>query len=45
MLNLTPLEQGVIKAILDDTLLGHIRLSDLAINPPRPWEEQRLLVR
>jgi hypothetical protein len=40
MLNLTLLAPNVIEAILDDTLPDHIRMNDLAINPPMLWEEQ-----
>jgi len=39
--NLTTLAPDIVAAILDDTLPNHITLSDLAIDPPALWDEQR----
>lgn len=41
MINLMCLTPDIVAAILDDTLPDHVTLFDLAVNPPRLWEEQR----
>lgn len=41
MVNLTTLAPDIVAAILDDALLNHITLFDLAVDPPTPWDEQR----
>jgi hypothetical protein len=41
MVNLTTLAPDIVAAILDDALLNHITLFDLAVDPPALWEEQR----
>lgn len=41
MLNLTALAPDIVAAILNGTLPEHLRLQDLAINPPLLWEGQR----
>jgi len=40
-INLTCQAPDIVAAILDDTLLDHVTLFDLAVDPPRLWEEQR----
>ena len=44
MINLTCLAPDIVAAILDDTLPDHVTLFDLAVNPPRLWEEQRKIL-
>lgn len=40
-INLTLLAPDIVAAILDESLPEHVRLLDLAINPPMLWEKQR----
>jgi len=44
MINLTCLAPDIVAAILDDTLPDHVTLLDLAVDPPRLWEEQRKII-
>ncbi len=44
MINLMCLAPDIVAAILDDTLPDHVTLFDLAVDPPRLWEEQRFQV-
>jgi len=44
MINLTCLAPDIVAAILDDTRPDHVTLFDLAVNPPRLWEEQQKLI-
>ena len=44
MINLTCLAPDIVVAILDDTLPDHVTLFDLAVDPPRLWEEQRKIL-
>jgi len=44
MINLTCLAPDIVAAILDDTLPDHVTLFDLAVDPPRLWEEQRKIL-
>ena len=41
MVNLTTLEPDIVQAILDDRIPPNLTLFDLAVDPPRLWEEQR----
>lgn len=41
MVNLTTLAPDIVAAILDETVPLHMTLFDLAVNPPKLWEEQR----
>ncbi|ONF43314.1 hypothetical protein BTO32_11570 [Marinobacter lutaoensis] len=41
MVNLTILAPDIVAAILDDQVPPHLTLFDLAVDPPRLWEEQR----
>ena len=41
MVNLTLLAPDIVDAILDDPLLSHVTMLELAVDPPRTWEEQR----
>lgn len=44
MINLTCLAPDIVAAILDDTVPDHVTLFDLAVDPPRLWQEQRRLL-
>ncbi len=44
MINLTCMAPDIVAAILDDTLPDHVTLFDLAVDPPRLWEEQRKIL-
>jgi hypothetical protein len=39
MVNLTTLAPDIVEAILEDELLDHLMLFDLAVDPPLLWEE------
>lgn len=41
MVNLTALAPDIVQGILDDTLPANITLSDLAVDMPHVWDEQR----
>lgn len=41
MLNVATLAPDIVAAILDEALLAHVSMHDLAIRPPALWEEQR----
>lgn len=41
MVNLTALAPDIVQGILDDTLPENITLSDLAVDMPNVWDEQR----
>ena len=41
MINLATLAPNIVAAILDDALLNHITLFNLAVDPSALWEEQR----
>ena len=41
MVNLTTLAPDIVTAILDETMPENVVLSDLAIDTPLSWEEQR----
>ena len=41
MVNLTTLAPDIVEAILDDQLPPTVTLFDLAVDPPRLWDEQR----
>lgn len=41
MVNLTTLAPDIVEAILDDQLPPIVTLSDLFVEPPRLWSEQR----
>ena len=44
MMNLTVLAPDVVEAILDDRLPDHLRLFDIAVDPPTLWEGQMALM-
>lgn len=41
MVNLTTLAPDIVDAILQNTLPDHLTLFDIAVDPPRLWDEQR----
>jgi hypothetical protein len=41
MVNLTALAPDIVAAILDDAMPNNVTLSDLAVDPPALWDEQR----
>lgn len=41
MVNLSTLASGIVEAILDDCLPPNITMFELAVDPPRLWDEQR----
>lgn len=41
MVNLTTLAPDIVKAILDDNVPSTLTLFDLAVDPPRLWQNQR----
>ena len=44
MINLTTLAPDIVEAILDDQLPPTLTLFDLAVDPPRLWSEQRIIL-